>query len=716
MGCDNASMPQDKEKSNDGQNSCSNENETDKNEKLRSFLAECECSNDNWKSNKYLSAHNTTLSPSNIIDDEGDEEDDEEEKISIDHMTKDYASFRSALLDLIPVKTPKWVDRSEADMGIMLLELFSYVADELSYLQDRVANEAFLSTAKQRSSVKGHLALIDYYLQDGLSADVFIKIKANKPALIQAGFQLSTDETEKNPIVFETIVDHHIDPLHNEMTLLNTFIDDITGQPCAIIENRFAKLQKGQYILFENSKTENAEIVRLSKGPTFVGSDTKITWSIEEKLKFHYELKSDKICANITRANQGKTLNSEILKQKDQITNQFSFRIKNGPITYISDGCGDTSLPHAQSTIKVWVDGQSWDLTNNLLECGPFDQKFSVSVDNGGYATVNFGDGVFGTMPSSHSLIEAQYRFGTGSIGNVGRNTLRKFDLSANSPSIVSCIESITNPLPAFGGVDPESIDEAKIAGPKSIQIQHRAVVLEDYERLVMLKFPTYVSRAKARFVYNGSFNIVFVSIAVKGGIRVNSGLTLSMLLHDVKKYLESVKMIGYKIKVDSAKYVPIEIMMTVFIKQGFDSEGIKERVRLMFGNKDNPDGSSGFFHPSNFGFGDFVYVSKVYETLKKIPEVSYGVISVFKRMNPSFGYLENDVDKNTFSSRTILKKQDKESEKNLKQGYISVDENEIIRLDNYSAYRPKNGVLILRFLKEQTRSDAKELSIGEWM
>ena len=39
---------------------------------------------------------------------------------------------------------PNWVERSEADFGMMMSELLSAVGDELSYLQDRVAAEATL--------------------------------------------------------------------------------------------------------------------------------------------------------------------------------------------------------------------------------------------------------------------------------------------------------------------------------------------------------------------------------------------------------------------------------------------------------------------------------------------------------------------------------------------------------------------------------------------
>src|SRR5713226_8224110 len=88
----------------------------------------------------------------------------------IDYMAKDYASFRQALLDLIPTLKPSWTERHEADIGMALLELLAYTGDQLSYYQDAVSNELFLRTARQRISVRRLVRLIDYQMHDGASA------------------------------------------------------------------------------------------------------------------------------------------------------------------------------------------------------------------------------------------------------------------------------------------------------------------------------------------------------------------------------------------------------------------------------------------------------------------------------------------------------------------------------------------------------------------
>src|SRR3954464_9209605 len=81
----------------------------------------------------------------------------------IDYMARDYESLLQAMRAQIPAKLPEWQDfANEADFGNVLLELFAHLGDILSYYQDRVANESFLSTARTRRSVIEHLRLIGY--------------------------------------------------------------------------------------------------------------------------------------------------------------------------------------------------------------------------------------------------------------------------------------------------------------------------------------------------------------------------------------------------------------------------------------------------------------------------------------------------------------------------------------------------------------------------
>ena len=97
----------------------------------------------------------------------------------IDYLTKDYASFRALILDRLALIMPEWQERHAADLGIALIEVLAYVGDHLSYFQDAVATEAYLETARQRSSVHRHARLVDYAMHDGCNARAWVCVETS---------------------------------------------------------------------------------------------------------------------------------------------------------------------------------------------------------------------------------------------------------------------------------------------------------------------------------------------------------------------------------------------------------------------------------------------------------------------------------------------------------------------------------------------------------
>jgi hypothetical protein len=95
----------------------------------------------------------------------------------IDYLTKDYASFRQLMLDRMSQTFPQWGETNAADIGITIVELLAYAADQLSYFQDAVANEAYLGTARHRPSLRRHARLLDYTPREGTNARAFVHIE-----------------------------------------------------------------------------------------------------------------------------------------------------------------------------------------------------------------------------------------------------------------------------------------------------------------------------------------------------------------------------------------------------------------------------------------------------------------------------------------------------------------------------------------------------------
>lgn len=130
------------------------------------------------------------------------------ERPVIDYTAKDYAGFRRLMLDAKREKMPEWTSESANDFGVTLIEIFAYVADILSFYQDRIATEAFLSTAINRESVLDIARMLDYRTLGVLPARADVEITVSEAVTIPAGTQFSTSSAQAvftggTPVVFE---------------------------------------------------------------------------------------------------------------------------------------------------------------------------------------------------------------------------------------------------------------------------------------------------------------------------------------------------------------------------------------------------------------------------------------------------------------------------------------------------------------------------------
>ncbi len=92
----------------------------------------------------------------------------------LDYLAKDYESFRRLMLDRLATTIPDWIERNPADFGVAIVEVLASAADRLSYHQDAVATEAYLSLARLRRSVRRHARLLDYHLHEGCNARTWL--------------------------------------------------------------------------------------------------------------------------------------------------------------------------------------------------------------------------------------------------------------------------------------------------------------------------------------------------------------------------------------------------------------------------------------------------------------------------------------------------------------------------------------------------------------
>jgi hypothetical protein len=121
-----------------------------------------------------------------------------------------FSSFREAMLLSISQEATLsgLTTRESDDYAITVLELFAAAADILSFYNERIANELFLRTARERDSLRHLTHLLGYRLRPGLAAQTLLSfgLDAGAETRIRKGFKvMSVPGQDEKPQIFETI-------------------------------------------------------------------------------------------------------------------------------------------------------------------------------------------------------------------------------------------------------------------------------------------------------------------------------------------------------------------------------------------------------------------------------------------------------------------------------------------------------------------------------
>ena len=130
----------------------------------------------------------------------------------VDYTSRDYVAIRNDLVNLINRYAPTWTSRDPADLGIAMIELFSYMGDSLNFYIDRAANEGFIGTASQRESILQIASMLGYVPNKLAPATVTLTLTNNDSTatLVPAGTLFSTNAVINGlstQVLFESDVD-----------------------------------------------------------------------------------------------------------------------------------------------------------------------------------------------------------------------------------------------------------------------------------------------------------------------------------------------------------------------------------------------------------------------------------------------------------------------------------------------------------------------------
>jgi hypothetical protein len=140
---------------------------------------------------------------------------------AINYRVAVFASLRQAMLEAI-AREPglaAFTTRASDDMAISVLEAFAAVGDILTFYSERLANELYLRTARDRDSLLRLAHLTGYRLRPGLAAtvDLAFQLDEGSAVLLRRGLKtMSVPLADEVPVFFETLEDLDADAALNQ--------------------------------------------------------------------------------------------------------------------------------------------------------------------------------------------------------------------------------------------------------------------------------------------------------------------------------------------------------------------------------------------------------------------------------------------------------------------------------------------------------------------
>jgi predicted phage baseplate assembly protein len=565
---------------------------------------------------------------------------------------------------LIPRYCPEWTNHNVSDPGVALIELFAWMGEMVLYRVNQVPDRLYVHFLNMVGvePFPPSVARTDltFWLTTVLDAPVVVP--ANTEVMTAVGASGSTE-----PVVFTTTSDLVIEPPQLIAAKTMTAIDervtdvwddmrfDVMGARCFPSD----PLTPGDafYLGFSESLAGTVLRISLAAQAEGIGVDPRkppLVWEVWSGQAWIPVLVNDDSTGGLNRAGDIVLLvplEHELLTIGNtpahwmrarlvpplpgQPTYQASPRVRTvtaaalggtvaaehaevvpGEVIGRSDGSPAQSfgvsrvptLPRrdAEHVVVTDPDGSiDWHEVEDFTLSGANDPHY---VWDSGSGVVRFGPRVrypdgsvrqHGKIPRDGAQIAVTgYRHGGGARGNVGARTLTVLR------STVPYIRGVINLAPARGGVDAESIHEAKTRAPLTLRTGERAVTAGDFERLT-LESSTEVARSRCLPAGRGNGAVRMLVVpevrADAAQHQLDDFAIAPPLMRRITEHLDVHRLVGTTIEIGTPYYQGVSVVALVHTGPGRPASLVRQRaldvlIRYINPLTGGPDGTGWSF------------------------------------------------------------------------------------------------------------------------
>jgi len=263
---------------------------------------------------------------------------------------------------------------------------------------------------------------------------------------------------------------------------------------------------------------------------------------------------------------------------------------------------------YEHGSLDLVINGEHYTLVETFAYSKPTDKHFRVEVDSSNNLIIIFGDGNFGSsIPTGATIDTATCYLTYGSVGNVEAGSIDN--------TLISGMDT-TNPYPATGGSDYETIESMRDRIPLQARTQGVAITKRDYEDLALMvpgvgkaKVEQVCGRKVALYIYPSD-------TSVNEDLQASNTLK-QMVWNKLNPYLPVTTIL----KVYSLGTSDIVLDIDITGKPNYKSTDILTHIRTALYTTYNAQASD---------IGGTVRISDLYALLDNIPSIDFLKINKF--------------------------------------------------------------------------------------
>jgi hypothetical protein len=503
---------------------------------------------------------------------------------NISYLNKTFPEFKASLIEFAKNYFPKtYTDFSEASPGNMFIEMAAYVGDVLSFYTDTQIQENFVLTAEQKENLLNmayslgyrpkssyaSVAIVDFYQRVPISGSA---PNLNYALILPENLELQAAKSGTKFLTLNKVDFTDTGSVEISLYDANTYLfkKSVRAISAEIRSTEFTFGAPQKFTSVEINEPNFLQILAVS------GSNASTWYEVPYLAQSNVINKTTNTGINASKV--------PYLMSLLETPNRFVTRIKTDTVVEMQFGAGmyvndaDSVIIPTPDTIQLGLvpSTDTSDLVNNYNQAAVFYTK------------------QYGIVPANMTLY-VEYTVGGGIESNVPAEEITiiatNADITALNPiytNISLLTLACTNPLPATGGRDGDSVEEIRLNTLNAFSAQLRSVTKEDYiTRALSMpsEFGTiakvYVEQASALSIQAGNDPLID-----------NNPLALSMyvlayndnkqlenatlqLKNNLKEYMEPFRMVTDALTIKDAFYINLGLSFDITVIPGLSNKQI---------------------------------------------------------------------------------------------------------------------------------------------